>query len=158
MVLPGGRSPLTAKACHSAMVKTAASVTNRWMLARPRIRGTIVDIRPNGDGRPSLAPRAPDAPDAQAIFARRGWLASASAQDRARIIALGRVVRLARGARLFAAGDAPGGIYGVLAGGIGAEGSTSRHLPRLGHVLRAGDWFGHGPVLTGGPRLGFVAV
>ena len=52
-----------------------------------------------------------------------------------------------RGHRLFTFGDAPGGLYAVLSGGIGLEGGTSLHQLRLGHVVREGGWFGHGPVL-----------
>jgi CRP-like cAMP-binding protein len=63
------------------------------------------------------------------------------------------------GQRLFAAGAPPGGIYGVLTGGIAVEGSTAFHTPRLGHVYRAGDWFGHGPALSGGNRtMGYIAL
>jgi CRP/FNR family transcriptional regulator, cyclic AMP receptor protein len=64
-----------------------------------------------------------------------------------------------RGDRLFSAGALPGGVYGVITGGVGAEGMTQWHSPRLGHVVRPGHWFGHGPLLHGGHRtMGFFAI
>ena len=83
---------------------------------------------------------------------RRGWLAGTPPAFQEQILAMGRVIRLARGQRLYAFGDAPGGIYGVLSGGVGMEGCTHRHPLRLGHVVREGGWFGHGPALHGGQR------
>jgi CRP-like cAMP-binding protein len=92
-------------------------------------------------------------------FSRRGWLSGAEPQLRARVLGAARQTLVGRGQRVWSAGDPPGGICGVVSGGIGAEGSTRFHLPRLGHVYRAGDWFGHGPVLAGGRRvMGFVAL
>ena len=72
---------------------------------------------------------------------------------------MGRRMSLARGARLFSAGAPPGGIYGVVSGGIAVEGCTAWHPPRMGHVHREGHWFGHGPALNGGNRtMGFRAL
>jgi CRP-like cAMP-binding protein len=65
---------------------------------------------------------------------------------------MARCLSIARGAWVFAINDPPGGIYGVVSGGIGIEGGGPFHLLRLGHVLRAGSWFGHHPVLVPGAR------
>jgi CRP/FNR family transcriptional regulator, cyclic AMP receptor protein len=66
---------------------------------------------------------------------------------------------VARGTRVYAIGSPPGGIYGVMAGGIGAEAGSQWHAPRLGHIYRAGHWFGHGPALVGGQRtVGAIAM
>lgn len=94
-----------------------------------------------------------------ACFAARGWLAQTNNLLRDRIINAGRKMNVVRGERLFSVGASPGGIYGVISGGVGAEGSTPSHTPRLGHVLRPGHWFGHGPLLHGGHRtMGFFAT
>nr|WP_310524687.1 Crp/Fnr family transcriptional regulator [Polymorphobacter sp.] len=93
------------------------------------------------------------------VFAVRGWLAAAAPALRHTILAAGRSTRLARGERLFSSGAPPGGIFGVVSGGIAVEGSSQWHAPRIGHVCRAGDWFGEGPALTGGARtMGFIAL
>jgi CRP/FNR family transcriptional regulator, cyclic AMP receptor protein len=94
-----------------------------------------------------------------ACFGARGWLSSVNPALRDRILAAGRAMSFTRGKRLFSAGAPPGGIYGVFSGGIAAEGSTAWHPPRVGHVFRAGHWFGHGPALAGGARaMGYLAI
>lgn len=93
------------------------------------------------------------------LFSAWGPLAKAEPAARTRFLALARPVMVPRGSQVFAAGDGFGGLYGVVSGGIGVEGVT-RHLgPRLGHVYRAGGWFGEGPAMSGGPRkLGHRAL
>jgi CRP-like cAMP-binding protein len=94
-----------------------------------------------------------------AVFAQRGWLSRQPAAFRTRFVELGRRLVLRRGDPVFVAGDPPGGLYGILAGGIGVEVGTQRLMPRLGHIHRAGAWFGTKPVLAGGARkMGFHAV
>jgi len=93
------------------------------------------------------------------ILGARGWLSRQPQAFRARIVAMGRLVTLERGAPVFHIGDAPGGVYGIVSGGVAVMGGTRWHLPALAHIERAGDWFGHGPVLSGGERtLSFVAA
>lgn len=97
--------------------------------------------------------------DRTCVFTRRGWLSTASAAHRERILAAGRSMAIARGQRLVSPGDPPGGIFGVISGGIAIEASTAWHPARLGHVFREGHWFGHGPALNGGLRpMGYVAL
>lgn len=97
--------------------------------------------------------------DAEAVFATRGWLADTSNSLRKKIIEAGRRMTVVAGERLISPGDLPGGIYGVLTGGIAIEGATQWHAPRVGHVYRAGHWFGHGPALHGGVRtMGYFAM
>lgn len=86
------------------------------------------------------------------LFARRGWLSRVPADFRQLILGLGRPLVVRRGDNVFSVGDPPGGIFGVVSGGIGVEGSTLWHSPRLGHVMRPGYWFGWGPVLGGKAR------
>jgi CRP/FNR family transcriptional regulator, cyclic AMP receptor protein len=83
-------------------------------------------------------------------FEQRGWLSEQPPAFQQRIAALARVVRVRRGEWVFQVNDQPGGIYGVVWGGIGVEGSSPYSCSRLGHVLRSGSWFGHGPILSGG--------
>jgi CRP-like cAMP-binding protein len=93
------------------------------------------------------------------VFARRGWLSRQPEPFRARFLAMGRQVVLERGQPVFHVGDASGGVYGIVSGSVGVLGGTHWQLPALAHIERAGDWFGHGPVLSGGNRtLTFVAA
>lgn len=84
------------------------------------------------------------------LFGARGWLSDQPQAIQLRILAIARPAHAVRGAWIFAVNDPPGGIYGIVSGGVGIEGAGPYNLPRLGHVLRSGSWFGHGPILTGG--------
>jgi len=86
------------------------------------------------------------------LFERFGWLATQPAAFRREILRLSRPREVARHEWVFAIDDPPGGIYGVISGGIGIEGAGPFHTVRLGHVLRTGSWFGYHPILTGGRR------
>ena len=94
--------------------------------------------------------RIRNASEFSAAFGQRGWLSEQPPAFQQRIAALACVVRVSRGEWVFQVNDKPGGIYGVIWGGIGVEGSSPFSFPRLGHVLRSGSWFGHGPILSGG--------
>jgi CRP-like cAMP-binding protein len=88
----------------------------------------------------------------EALFAAHGWLSEQPAGFRRQLLSMARPVSVTRGNWVFAINDPPGGIYGVISGGIGIEGGGPFHLLRLGHVLRAGSWFGHHPILVPGAR------
>jgi CRP/FNR family transcriptional regulator, cyclic AMP receptor protein len=93
------------------------------------------------------------------VFARRGWLSLQPPAFRRRVIEMGRQVTVKRGAPVFHAGDAPGGVYGIVSGGVSVFGGARWQVPALAHVERAGDWFGHGPILSSEARsLSFVAA
>jgi CRP-like cAMP-binding protein len=93
------------------------------------------------------------------VFSQRGWLSRQPPQFRTQFIGLGRLVTLERGAPVFHMGDGSGGVFGVVSGGVAVMGGSPWQRPVLAHIERAGDWFGHGPVLRGGPRtLTFVAA
>ncbi len=82
-------------------------------------------------------------------FGERGWLSAQPEAFRQQILRMVVAVHVPRATPVFSVNSPPGGIYGVISGGIGIEGSGPYNVPRLGHVLRSGSWFGHGPVLTG---------
>jgi CRP-like cAMP-binding protein len=86
----------------------------------------------------------------EGLFAAHGWLSQQPAGFRHQILDMARSLSIARGEWVFSINDPPGGIYGVVSGGIGIEGGGPFHMLRLGHVLRAGSWFGHHPILAPG--------
>jgi CRP-like cAMP-binding protein len=94
------------------------------------------------------------------VFSTRGWLSRQTQPFRSRFIALGRLVTLESGAPVFHMGDGSGGVFGIVSGGVAVLGGSPCQRPALAHIERAGDWFGHGPVLRGGgPRtVTFVAA
>lgn len=94
-----------------------------------------------------------------AVFASRGPLAGIETELRDRFLDAARLVVVSRGTQICSAGDGPGGIFGVVSGGIGVEGGSPHLGLRLGHVIRSGGWFGEGPALRGGSRrMGYRAL
>jgi CRP-like cAMP-binding protein len=87
------------------------------------------------------------------VFAGRGWLAGQPALFRAQMLALGMVMDVPAGGTVFREGEPASGLYGIVAGGIGVEGAHEFQAPLLGHVHRAGDWFGFRGPLEAGRRL-----
>jgi CRP/FNR family cyclic AMP-dependent transcriptional regulator len=100
----------------------------------------------------NLVPMPENGMSHEGLFAAHGWLSQQPAGFRRQILEMARSVSIARGNWVFSINDPPGGIYGVVSGGIGIEGGGPFHLLRLGHVLRAGSWFGHHPALVPGAR------
>ncbi len=90
--------------------------------------------------------------DLDAVFAARGWLSEHPAAFRSLMIDGAVPFEVRPGTTVFRRDDASNGIYGIVAGAIGVEGGHRRQTPLLGHVMRAGEWFGIKAVLHGGPR------
>jgi len=99
-----------------------------------------------------LTPAHEDHTSHSALLNVPGWLSEQPAEFSRQLLQIARPVLVARGDSVFAIDDPPGGIYGVVSGGIGIEGGGPFHMLRLGHVLRAGAWFGHHPILSPGER------
>jgi CRP-like cAMP-binding protein len=92
----------------------------------------------------------PDA--AAAVFAARGWLSAQPEAFRSAVLsaAIRRDVGPDEG--LLQAGDPPGGVFGVLSGGVAVYAQVGSLLPRMGTIIRAGGWFGTASMATGLPR------
>lgn len=97
--------------------------------------------------------------NAERILLSTGWLAGQPPTIQSAVLRQARLVSFAAGERVFDIDDAAGGMYGIAAGGFGILVATDGRAARLAHIARAGIWFGHGPLMTGGPRvLGFRAT
>jgi len=83
---------------------------------------------------------------------QRGWLAEQPEEVRAAVLQRARLVRHDAGDFVFHAGDGPGGICGVVSGGVGVYLPTIGGDLRLAHVGRCGVWFGYGPLIRGRHR------
>lgn len=91
-------------------------------------------------------------PDLEAVFAARGWLSEHPAGFRSLVLGEGLPFEVEAGTFVFRREDESNGLYGIVAGSIGVEGGHRRQSPLLGHVMRAGEWFGIKAVFMGGPR------
>jgi CRP-like cAMP-binding protein len=93
------------------------------------------------------------------LFAQRGWLSRQPPDFRQGFLALGRLLSLERDVPVFRTGDGLGGVFGIVTGAMAVHSGTRWQAPALAHVMRPGDWFGHGPALRGGARsLTFIAA
>jgi CRP/FNR family transcriptional regulator, cyclic AMP receptor protein len=93
-----------------------------------------------------------DRADAEKRILRRGWLAAQATALQSAILRKARLVSCPAGDFLFHVGDGPGGVYGVLQGGVGVHVPSIIGEVPLTHVLRTGTWFGYGPLLSGQKR------
>ena len=82
-----------------------------------------------------------------------GWLADTPARFRAAVLDRCLLKRYDRGEALYHAGDPPGGLYGLISGGIGIELSPSDREPYFGTFARPGFWIGEVSVLARCPRV-----
>lgn len=75
------------------------------------------------------------------------------------MIDAGLPVTVASGRTVFREGEHSSGLFGVVAGAVGMTGGHKRATPRLGHIMRDGEWFGAKAPLDGGPRdLTYYAI
>lgn len=89
-----------------------------------------------------------DRASAEAVVTSRGWLAHQDEPFQHAWLARAVIVTFANRDHVFHSGDDGGGVYGVVNGGIGIYPAGRDGSVALGHVLRAGHWFGHGPAMT----------
>jgi CRP/FNR family transcriptional regulator, cyclic AMP receptor protein len=95
----------------------------------------------------------------QRMLERHPWIENESASFRAAILGASHRLKAEAGRQLYQIGDEPGGIYGVVSGGIllSVQGRSGELRPA--HIVRQGVWFGHGPLMTRRRRvLGAMAV
>jgi|APEBP8051073178_1049388.scaffolds.fasta_scaffold00042_207 CRP-like cAMP-binding protein len=93
------------------------------------------------------------------MLERHPWLDNEPPDFRAAIIGASHRLRAEAGRHLYQIGDEPGGIYGVVSGGIllSVQGRSGDLTPA--HIVRSGTWFGHGPLMTRRRRiLGATAI
>jgi CRP/FNR family transcriptional regulator, cyclic AMP receptor protein len=92
-------------------------------------------------------------PSAETLFAKRGWLAAQPASLRKAVIDLGHRRRFDRGEFLHYEGDGPGGVYGILTGGLGVMLARRDGTSGLSTIVRPGTWIGEAPLQSGGERV-----
>lgn len=83
---------------------------------------------------------------------QRGWLSTQSPELADALISRGRLRHFRRGDVLHRESGPPGGMYGIVSGGIGISTLRRDGEAVLGNILRPGDWSGEGPLMLGGNR------
>ncbi|WP_179867060.1 Crp/Fnr family transcriptional regulator [Rhizobium sp. L18] len=80
------------------------------------------------------------------------WLKKAPISFQDAVLARGYFASFAAGKVICDIGDPPGGMMGVVKGHVAVSAVTQEGFPRLGHIMRAGDWFGVAAILVREPR------
>jgi CRP-like cAMP-binding protein len=82
------------------------------------------------------------------VLGKSPWLAAQPETFRQRFLAAVVLQKVPTGATLYSAADEPGGVYGMVSGGIliSIESRDGSMYPA--HVVRCGTWFGFGPLMT----------
>jgi CRP-like cAMP-binding protein len=100
-----------------------------------------------------------DRADAERRVLQAGWLADQPEDVRRPVRKVARLAHYPAGEFIFHAGDAEGGLYGVVNGGVGVHLPSDAGTTVLVHVLRCGLWFGYGPLVRGRKRsLSFSVI
>jgi CRP-like cAMP-binding protein len=81
------------------------------------------------------------------ILTSRGWLAEIDPALADAVVQAGRALTLRKGEPLYSPEDSPGGMYGVVVGGMLMATQGRDGLPLPGHIARRCHWFGYGSVL-----------
>jgi CRP/FNR family transcriptional regulator, cyclic AMP receptor protein len=63
-----------------------------------------------------------------------------------------RLQHFKRGEIVYSVGDPPGGMYGVVSGGVGISVAPREQGPYVAHFATPGSWFGEAAAITGEPR------
>ncbi|MBV9560413.1 MAG: Crp/Fnr family transcriptional regulator, partial [Bradyrhizobium sp.] len=84
-----------------------------------------------------------DRSEIERIFTSRGWLAHQPKSLQEIVFRQATVVTFATRDYVYHSGDDAGGIYGIIDGGFGFYLAGREAREALGHVLRAGHWFGY---------------
>jgi CRP/FNR family cyclic AMP-dependent transcriptional regulator len=85
--------------------------------------------------------------EVQERLSDRGWFSDIDPALAEAVLDGGRLVSVDRGKPLFRPEDDPGGVYGVVAGGMVMFTTGHDGAPRAEHIMRRGAWFGYGAVL-----------
>ena len=80
------------------------------------------------------------------MAARGGWLSDAPASFRDAVLERCSLREFAPGETIYMTGDEPGGMYGLITGGLSVTITTGERGPNFAHYFRPMKWFGEGPI------------
>ena len=84
---------------------------------------------------------------AEKILASTGWLSHQPVAFQRTLLSAGKIEIVEVEQYVFHFDDEPGGIFGIIDGGIGVLIPTMGSNFRLATILRSGVWFGYGPLV-----------
>ena len=87
------------------------------------------------------------------MASRHGWLSQTPASFRRAVLDRCALQKVAAGATIYATGDPPGGMYGLISGAFRVSVAQGERGPYFAHFFGPGDWFGEGPAISGRARI-----
>ena len=88
---------------------------------------------------------------AREIAQSHGWLSQTPPSFRREVLDRCYLQSFKAGELVFIVGDPPGGMYGLVSGGLGVSIAPGERGPYFVHFARPGTWFGEVSVITGQP-------
>ena len=85
---------------------------------------------------------------ARDIAAREGWLSQTSPEFRKAMLDRASLQCFTSGETIYMVGAPPGGIYGIVSGGLRLSATAGESGPFFTHYFRRGSWIGEGPVIA----------
>jgi CRP-like cAMP-binding protein len=89
---------------------------------------------------------------ARKIVIDNGWLSLTPPSFQRVVLDRCRLEEFKAGQRIFMAGDPPGGMYGLVSGGLGISIAPGERGPYFAHLAKPGTWFGESAAITKQPR------
>lgn len=90
---------------------------------------------------------------ARDIAAREGWLSQTPPAFQKEILDRASLQSFSSGDTIYMVGAPPGGIYGMISGGVRLSAAAGDLGPFITHYFRPGSWLGEGPIITDRPRI-----
>jgi CRP/FNR family transcriptional regulator, cyclic AMP receptor protein len=93
------------------------------------------------------------------IVLRQGWLSQTPPWFQSGVLDRCQLRHFKTGESIYSIGDPPGGMFGLVAGGLNLLIAPNERGPYFTHVARPGAWFGEAAAFTGQPRrVGLTAA
>ncbi len=90
---------------------------------------------------------------AREVASRQGWLSRTPEPFRKAVLDRCVLQKVAAGATIYASGDPPGGMYGLISGALRVSVAQGERGPYFAHFFGPGDWFGEWPAISGRSRI-----
>lgn len=89
---------------------------------------------------------------AHEIVRRAGWLSITPPSFQAEVLARCHFLSFKTGEFIYHVNDPPGGMFGLVSGGLSISIAPGERGPYFAHFARPGTWFGEAAAITGQPR------
>ena len=89
----------------------------------------------------------------------QGWLGHTPLPFRRAVLDRCLLEQFKAGTQIYAVGDEPGGMFGLVKGGLGVSIAPGERGPYIAHFAMPGTWFGEAAAITRQPRrVGLIAT